>query len=53
VPGEYVVFVQDEFHWAARKLVRLGPGSVDTLLAIMRNAADVGGRETVGSPFSP
>jgi len=50
-PGEYVVFVQDEFHWSARRLVRLGAGRVDTLLAIMRNAADVGGRELVGSPF--
>jgi hypothetical protein len=36
-PGEYMVYVQDQFHWAARKLVQLRAGSVDTLLAVMRS----------------
>lgn len=43
VPGEYVVYVQDPFHWSARKLVRLRAGSVDTLLAVMRSAVEQGG----------
>jgi hypothetical protein len=37
VPGEYMVYVQDQYHWAARKLVQLRAGSVDTLLAVMRS----------------
>ena len=36
IPGEYVVFVRDPYHWAARRRVRLQPGAVDTLLAVMR-----------------
>jgi hypothetical protein len=35
--GEYVVYVQDQYHWAARKLVQLHAGRVDTLLAVMRS----------------
>ncbi|HEU4996957.1 MAG TPA: hypothetical protein VFT29_19200 [Gemmatimonadaceae bacterium] len=41
-PGEYTVHVRSPFHWEARKVVRLGAGAVDTLLAIMRNGAEYG-----------
>jgi hypothetical protein len=44
VPGEYVVYVQDPFHWSARKLVRFRAGSIDTLLAVMRSAVEQGSR---------
>jgi hypothetical protein len=43
-PGEYMVFVDSPFHWSARKLVQLRAGSVDTLLAVMRNGAQQGDR---------
>ena len=46
VPGEYVVFVEDRYHWAARRLVRLQPGSIDTLLAVMRSGVQPGGLST-------
>lgn len=36
IPGEYVVFVRDPYHWAARRRVRLEQGAIDTLLAVMR-----------------
>jgi hypothetical protein len=43
-PGEYFVFVQDPFHWTAKKLVRLRAGAVDTLLAVMRSGVGQGDR---------
>lgn len=50
-PGEYVVFVKDEFHWPTRRIVRLSAGSIDTLLAVMRNAAANGSTDL--SRFPP
>jgi len=49
-PGEYVVFVQDPFHWAARRVIRLRVNAVDTLLAIMRSGVVPGGRDVMGFP---
>lgn len=40
--GEYTVHVRSPFHWEAKKVVRLGAGAVDTLLAVMRNGAEYG-----------
>lgn len=49
-PGEYVVFVQDPRHWAARKVIRLRAGGVDTLLAIMRSGVQQGDRSFPAFP---
>lgn len=49
-PGEYVVFVKDEFHWPARRVVRLSAGTIDTLLAVMRNAAANSTSGVIGFP---
>lgn len=40
VPGEYMVYVKDQFHWAARKILRLRVASVDTVLVVMRSSVD-------------
>jgi hypothetical protein len=50
-PGEYFVFVQDRYHWSARKLVQLSANSIDTLLAVMRSGVQQG--DWTFQPFSP